>query len=174
MQDSNCHARFNNNNNNTHLMALCPGLPGWAGTRKVQPIWILLKQESVGGSGISCAICKSATHPRQIPVPAPHHSIFTGRMPFLPPNQQFQSTEGKTQQEQRQQQQQQQPFYGPSSWTTRVSQYQKKHSPTHVAWSWSNLYQLLPSTTIHSILPVQFTCLTIFFAQPLSSTKVLL
>jgi len=29
----------------THLMALCPGLPGWAGTRKVKPIWILLKQD---------------------------------------------------------------------------------------------------------------------------------
>jgi len=29
-----------------HLMALCPGLPGWAGTRKVKPIWILLKQET--------------------------------------------------------------------------------------------------------------------------------
>jgi len=24
----------------------------------------------------------------------PHHSVFTGRMPFLPPNQQCQSTEG--------------------------------------------------------------------------------
>jgi len=30
-----------------------------------------------------------------------------------------------------QQQQQQQPFYGPLSGTTRVSRYQKKHSPTH-------------------------------------------
>ena len=29
-------------------------------------------------------------------------------------------------------------------------------------WSASNLYQLLPSTTIHSILPIQITCLTIF------------
>jgi len=28
--------------------------------------------------------------------PAPHHSVFTGRMPFLPPNQQRQSTEGTT------------------------------------------------------------------------------
>ena len=37
-----------------------PGLPGWAGTRKVKPIWILLKQETVSGSGISRAICKSA------------------------------------------------------------------------------------------------------------------
>ena len=30
-----------------------PGLPGSAGTRKVKPIWILLKQETVSGSGIS-------------------------------------------------------------------------------------------------------------------------
>ena len=37
----------------TSLTALCPGLPGWAGTRKVKPIWILLKQETVSGSGIS-------------------------------------------------------------------------------------------------------------------------
>ena len=26
-------------------------------------------------------------------MPAPHHSVFIGRMPFLPPNQQRQSTE---------------------------------------------------------------------------------
>jgi len=33
---------------NTHpFNGLCPGLPGWAGTRKVKPIWILLKQETV-------------------------------------------------------------------------------------------------------------------------------
>jgi len=31
---------YNNNNNNTRLTALCPGLPGWAGTEKVKPIWI--------------------------------------------------------------------------------------------------------------------------------------
>ena len=35
------------------LTALCPGLPGWAGTRKVKPIWILLDQETVSGSSIS-------------------------------------------------------------------------------------------------------------------------
>ena len=39
-------------------------------------------------------ICKSAPRSRQITVPAPHHSVFTGRMPFLPPNQQRQCTEG--------------------------------------------------------------------------------
>jgi len=53
-----------------------PGLPRWAGTRKVKPIRILLKQETVSGSGISRAICKSAPHSRQITTPAPHHSVF--------------------------------------------------------------------------------------------------
>ena len=60
----------------TRLMALCPGLPGWAGTRKAKPIWILLKQETVSGSGISWAICKSAPRSRQITMPTPHHSVF--------------------------------------------------------------------------------------------------
>ena len=50
-------------------MALCPGLPGWASTRKVKPIWILLKQETVSGSGISWAICKSESRSRQITMP---------------------------------------------------------------------------------------------------------
>jgi len=40
-------------------------------------------------------ICKAAPRSRQITTPAPHHSVFTGRMPFLSPNQQRQSTEGK-------------------------------------------------------------------------------
>jgi len=62
----------------THT-ALCPGLPGRAGT--------------VSGSGVSWAVCKSAPRCREITTPAPHHSVFTGRMPFLPPNQQHQSTE---------------------------------------------------------------------------------
>jgi len=57
-------------------VALFPGLPGSAGTRKVKPILILLKQETVSGSGISWAVCKSATRSRQITMPAPHHSIF--------------------------------------------------------------------------------------------------
>ena len=38
---------------------LFPGLPGWAGTRKVKQIWILLQQETVSGSGISWAIYAS-------------------------------------------------------------------------------------------------------------------
>jgi len=78
----------------TRLKALFPGLSRWASTRKVEPIWILLKQETVSGSGISWARCKSAPCSRQITTPAPHHSVFTGQLPFLPPNQQRQSTEG--------------------------------------------------------------------------------
>ena len=54
------------------LTAPFPGLPGWAGTRKVKRIWILLKQETVSGSGISWAICKPAPRSRQITTPAPH------------------------------------------------------------------------------------------------------
>ena len=60
----------------TLLSALFPGLPGWARTRKLKPIWMLLKQETVSGSGISWAICKSAPRSRQITMPAPHHSVF--------------------------------------------------------------------------------------------------
>ena len=60
----------------THLTALFPGLPRWASTRKVKPIWILLKQETVSGSGISWAICNSTPCSRQTTTPAPHHSVF--------------------------------------------------------------------------------------------------
>jgi len=56
---------FSHTLHTTRLTALFSGLPGWAGTRKVKPMWILLKQE-------------------------------TGQMPFLPPHQQRQSTEGKS------------------------------------------------------------------------------
>ena len=60
----------------TRLAALFPGLPRWAGTRKVKPIWILLKPETVSGHDISWAIRKSASRSRQITTPAPHHSVF--------------------------------------------------------------------------------------------------
>jgi len=39
-------------------------------------IWILLKQETVRGSGIRWAICKSAPRSRQITMPVPDHSVF--------------------------------------------------------------------------------------------------
>jgi len=80
------------------LTALYLGLPGWAGTRNVKPVWIKMRQEMMGfwyGSGIIRTICKqSAPCSREITTPTPHHSIFTGRMLFLMPNQQCQNTEG--------------------------------------------------------------------------------
>jgi len=49
------------------------GLPGWAGTRKVKPIWILLKHETVSGSGISwnmqvCTSLQTDNHSRTTPL----------------------------------------------------------------------------------------------------------
>ena len=44
--------------------------------QKEKQIWILLKQETVSGSGIRWAICKSASRSRQRTTPAPHHSVF--------------------------------------------------------------------------------------------------
>ena len=65
------------------------------------------------------------------------------------------------------------PFYGsclgvPGWASTRKT---STHSPS---WSSSNLYQILPSTTIHSILPVQFTCLTILLHNLSPSSLVYL
>ena len=46
-------------------------------------------------SGNSWTVCKqSAPRSRQKTTPTPHHSISTGRMLSLTPNQQCQSTEG--------------------------------------------------------------------------------
>ena len=65
-----------------------PGLPRWAGIRKVKPMWILLKQETVSGNGISWTICKSAFRSRRTTMPAPHHSVF-----YRPINRYFVKTE---------------------------------------------------------------------------------
>ena len=60
----------------THLTALCLWLPRWASTGKVKPMWIVLKQDTMSGSGISWAVCRSAPRCRQTTMPAPHHSVF--------------------------------------------------------------------------------------------------
>ena len=59
-------------------------------TRKVKTNLDLLEQETVSSSGICWDICNSAAHPRQ-PRQHPTTQFFTGKMPFLPPNQQRQS-----------------------------------------------------------------------------------
>jgi len=62
------------------LSRICPGPPGWAGTRKVKPCrqvktnLDLLEQEIVSGSGICWAICKVCTSSQT--TPTSHHSVF--------------------------------------------------------------------------------------------------
>ena len=80
----------------THLWpsGLCPGLPGWAGTRKVKPIWIYWsKRQSVAVASAGPYTNMHLAPDRQ---PCQHTTIhfFTSWMPFLLPNQQHQSTEG--------------------------------------------------------------------------------
>jgi len=87
-------------NYNTRLMAL-------SGTTRV--IWYqkgknyldLLEPETVSGSGVSkcksyhhMQICTSLQAGNPAITPPAIAQFFTGRMPFLPPNQQCQSTEG--------------------------------------------------------------------------------
>jgi len=60
--------------NNTHLMAICPGLPGWASTRKVKPICVTARDSEWHQLG-HVQICTS-TQTGTVTMPAPHHSVF--------------------------------------------------------------------------------------------------
>ena len=51
--------------------------------KKAKPSWILLKQETVSGCGISWAVCKSAPRSRQITMPTPHHSVAFSALTLL-------------------------------------------------------------------------------------------
>jgi len=76
------------------LMALCPGLPGWAGTRKVKPIWLYwskIQWVAVASTGLYASLHLA---PDRWPCHHPTPQFFTGWMPFLPPNQRRQCTEG--------------------------------------------------------------------------------
>ena len=87
---------------NGHLRLLHPlnGLFSWTTWvrwyQKGNTSLDLIDHDGVFGcSGISWTICKqSVPRSRQITTPTPHHSIFTGRMLFMTPNQQCQSTKG--------------------------------------------------------------------------------
>jgi len=62
----------------------------------MSPFWMLLElrmMEVVSGDNWSRKTCKA---PAKLSPPTQTPSFFTGRMPFLSPNQQYQSTEGKT------------------------------------------------------------------------------
>jgi len=64
---------------------LRPGLPGWDGTRKAKPTCILLKQETLSGSGISWAICKSTPCSRQTRQHPTTQFFREARCPFCHP-----------------------------------------------------------------------------------------
>jgi len=51
-----------------------------------------MRQETVATAGPYASLHR-APESRQITTTAPHRSVFTGRMTFLPPNQQRQSSE---------------------------------------------------------------------------------
>jgi len=116
-----------------------PGLPGCASTRKVKPIWILLKQETVSGSGISWAICKSASRSRQMTTPAPHYSFLQAGCPSCHPTNRVKALKAINKHTHTHR------FNGPLSGTTRVSRYQK--GKTNLAftgardseWQWHQL-----------------------------------
>ena len=76
------------------LTAIFPGGPGLAGTR-MSPFWISLELRMyimvVTTGAIRRAKLQSNRHHQQT-----NTQLFTGRMPFLSPGQQCQSTEGKT------------------------------------------------------------------------------
>jgi len=86
---------YSHTHTNTRLVALFPGLPRWAGTRKVKPIWIFTEARDSEwqwhqlGHMQVCTSLQTDNYASTPPL-----SFFTGRLPFLPPNQQRQSTEG--------------------------------------------------------------------------------
>ena len=101
----------------------------------------------------------------------PPLSFFTGRMPFPLPNQQRQSTEGR--------------LYMRATTTTTIKRPFVRDNPgrpvpeetfthSHSSGSTCFLYHLSPFATVHGILFIQLTCLTVLsnnlFPGPLRSS----
>ena len=69
--------------------------PGWAATRKVKPIWIFYWSKRQWVAVVSAGPYASLhLAPDRKPCQHPTTQFFTGRMPFLLPNQKRQSTGG--------------------------------------------------------------------------------
>jgi len=108
----------------------------------------------------------------------PPLSFFTGRMPFLPPNQQRQSTEGI------QYAKHTHPFNGPFSWTTRVGRYQKGKTNLDFTeardseWQWHQLSHMQVCTLFQtdnnaSTPPLSFLQAGCPSCRPTNSVKAL-
>ena len=76
----------------TRLTALFPGLPRWAATRKVKPNWFYWSKRQWVAVAPAGPYGSLHVAPDRKPCQHPTTLFFTGRMPFLPPNQQCQST----------------------------------------------------------------------------------
>ena len=72
--------------------ALFPGPPGWAGTR-IELLDFMVQGKINRGRHTDHPDGHHSNRTNQCPPPLPPN-FFTGRMPFLLPNQQYQSTEG--------------------------------------------------------------------------------
>ena len=142
----------------THTHPFNGPFSGTTQARKVKPIWILLKQETVSGSGISWDTCKSAPHSRQITTPALHCSVFY-RPDALPAAQPTASKHWRHTH----------PFNSPLSRTTWVSWYQKSKinldftEARDSAWQWHQMGLMQVCTSLQtdnhaSTPPLSFYC----------------
>ena len=118
--------------------------------------------------------------PDRQPRQHPSSQFFTGRMPFLPPNQQHQSTEGTTLTDWKYIH----TFNGPLSGTTRVSRYQKGKTNLDFSeardseWQWHQLgYMqvciLLQTDNHASTPPLSFLRAGCSSCRPTNSVKAL-
>jgi len=106
----------------------------------------------VSGSGICWAISKSAPYSRQVTMPTSHH-----RRQILHQQNQVRFTHTQTHT---------QAFYGSLDFVwDNLGEPVPEETFTHLYLLWSSIipYLLHPSTTIHGILSVQSTRLTVFF-----------
>ena len=75
-------------------MALFQGPPVWAGARR-ELLDFMMQRKINGGRHTDHLAGRHSIRTNQCPSPpSPHPIFFTGRMPFLPPSQQHQSTKG--------------------------------------------------------------------------------
>jgi len=75
-----------------HFTAFFPGPPGWADARR-EPLDFMVQGKINRGRRTNHPAGHHSIRTKQCPPPSSPH-FFTGRMPFLPPNQPCQSTEG--------------------------------------------------------------------------------
>ena len=141
-----------------------------------------MKQETVSGSGISWAICKSAHRSRQITTPAPHHSDFLqAECPSCRPTNSVKALKAHkcliiyTHTH---------PFNGPFSRTTLVGRYQKGKTNLDFTeardseWQWHQLGHMQVYTSFQtdnhtSTSPLSFLQAECPSCRPTNSVKAL-